>query len=134
MPGPCYSSTFSAAITKKSSPFAPVSGPSRPSPGDEERVEQAIERLLRSHLLGDGPGRQAVRIPGEKRLDRSGDTRCLVTGYQSPGALCLHAGVHDEAGPAGGHLRRIGETLGLKRRPRDVTTLGSILRGETNRG
>jgi hypothetical protein len=27
-----------------------------------------------------------------------------------------------------GHLRRIFETLGVERKPRDVTTLGSILR------
>jgi hypothetical protein len=33
-----------------------------------------------------------------------------------------------------GHFRRLGEALGMKRIPKDVTSLGAILRGEANRG
>ena len=33
-----------------------------------------------------------------------------------------------------GHLRRLGEALGMKRVPKDITSLGSILRGEVHRG
>jgi hypothetical protein len=37
-------------------------------------------------------------------------------------------------GRAAGNLRRLGEALGLKRVPRDISSLGSILRGEVNHG